>query len=41
MGKYTYKKQWGIIVECSSEEEQIELYELLKKQGLKLKVVVV
>lgn len=41
MGKYTYKPQWGIVVECKSEEEQIKLYEKLKKMGLKLKVVVV
>lgn len=41
MGKYTYKKQFGIVVICQSEDEQKKLFDELKKQGLTLKVVVV
>lgn len=41
MGKYTYKKQFGIVVVCESEEEQQRIYERLRKLGLKLKVVVI
>jgi hypothetical protein len=36
-----YKSQYGVIAICKSENEQIELYEKLKKQGLNLKVVTV
>jgi hypothetical protein len=36
-----YKSQFGVIAICESEKEQIKLYEKLKKQGLKLKVVTV
>ncbi len=36
-----YKSQYGVIAICESEKEQIQLYEKLKKQGLKLKVVTV
>lgn len=38
---YTYKPQFGLVVMCSDEGEQIKLFERLKKQGLTLKVVVV
>jgi len=41
MSKYTYKKQFGIVVICSDEQEQKKLYERLQKQGLTLKVVCV
>jgi len=41
MSKYTYKKQYGIVVICSDELEQKKLYEKLQKQGLTLKVVCV
>lgn len=36
-----YKSQYGVIAICDSEKHQIQLYEKLKKQGLKLKVVTV
>ncbi|MFZ4708024.1 MAG: hypothetical protein ACOYMF_18625 [Bacteroidales bacterium] len=38
---YAYKPQYGIVVICPDEQEQIKLFEKLQKQGLKLKVVVV
>lgn len=38
---YAYKPQYGIVVMCENEPEQIRLFERLQKQGLKLKVVVV
>jgi len=38
---YAYKPQYGIVVVCQSEAEQIQLFEKLKAQGLKLKVVCV
>ena len=41
MTKFTYKQQYGVIVICKDEAEQIRLYEELKKQGLTLKVVTV
>ena len=39
--KFNYKQQYGIVVICSDEQEQKEVYEKLEKMGLKLKVVVV
>jgi len=39
--KFNYKQQYGIVVICSDEQEQKEIYEKLEKLGLKLKVVVV
>ncbi|WP_308777551.1 hypothetical protein [uncultured Bacteroides sp.] len=39
MSKYTYKPQYGVIVICANEKEQIEVFERLKKEGLTLKVV--
>lgn len=39
--KFNYKQQYGIVVICSNEQEQKEIYEKLEKLGLKLKVVVV
>lgn len=38
---YVYKPQFGIVVMCADEPEQIRLFEMLQKKGLKLKVVVV
>ena len=38
---YAYRPQYGIVVICSDEQEQIKLFEMLQKKGLKLKVVVV
>lgn len=37
----TYKEQFGVIVMCENEGHQQEIYEHLKKEGLKLKVVTV
>jgi len=36
-----YKEQYGVIVMCVDESHQREVYETLKKKGLKLKVVTV
>lgn len=41
MKNFTYKSQYGIVVICSNEEEQAEIYKMLESLGLKLKVVVV
>lgn len=38
---YTYKPQYGLVVICPDEAEQIKLFKKLQKQGLQLKVVVV
>ena len=37
--QFNYKPQYGVIVICESEEEQIKVFEELKTQGKKLKVV--
>jgi hypothetical protein len=39
--EYTYKQQYGVIVICKDEKEQQEIYEMLQKSGLTLKVVTV
>lgn len=37
---FNYKEQHAVIVKCSSEKEQQEVYEKLKKEGYKdLKIV--
>ena len=36
---YTYKPQWGVIVICDTEKQQKKVFEKLKKEGLKLKIV--
>ena len=36
---FNYKQQYGVIVICETEEEQIKMFEELKAKGLKLKVV--
>jgi hypothetical protein len=41
MANFTYKQKYGVIVMCKDEAEQIRIYEVLKKQGLTLKVVTV
>jgi len=41
MSEFKYKSQYGIVVQCQDESEQIKLYERLKSMGLILKVVVV
>lgn len=38
---YAYKPQFGLVIICESEQEQIRLFEKLKSQNLKLKVVTV
>lgn len=37
--QFKYKQQYGVIVICETEEEQIKMFEELKAKGLKLKVV--
>ena len=39
--KFNYQQQYGVIVICKDEAEQVRIYEELKKQGLTLKVVTV
>ena len=41
MSNFSYKQQYGVIVICADEAEQIRIYDELKKQGLTLKVVTV
>ena len=36
---FKYKPQYGVIVICESEEDQIKMFEELKAKGLKLKIV--
>ena len=37
--QFNYKQQYGVIVICETEEEQIKIFDELKAKGLKLKVV--
>ena len=39
--KFNYKQQYGVIVIVENEKEQIKLFNKLKKEGLKLKIVTV
>lgn len=41
IGKLKNTDQFGVIVICRDEKEQQEVYERLREQGLKLKVVCV
>jgi len=41
MGNFSYRQQYGVIVICKDEKEQQEIYEMLLKLGLTLKVVTV
>jgi len=41
MANFSYKQQYGVIVICKDEKEQQEIYEMLLKLGLTLKVVTV
>ena len=41
MANFKYKAQYGVIVLCADEKRQKEIYEMLFKMGLKLKVVCV
>jgi hypothetical protein len=38
---FNYKEQFGVIVICETEKEQIEMFNELSKKKLKLKVVTV
>jgi hypothetical protein len=39
MSNFSYRQQYGVIVICKDEKEQQEVYEMLQKLGLTLKVV--
>jgi hypothetical protein len=39
--KFNYKEQFGVIVICETELQQIEVFNDLSKKGFKLKVVTV
>lgn len=41
MSEFKYKEQYGVIVVCSDEKEQKQIYEKLHEMGLTLKVVCV
>jgi len=36
---FNYKPQYGVIIICESEEEQIKIFEELKEKGYKLRIV--
>lgn len=38
---YAYKPQFGLVIICADEAEQIKLFNQLKSQNLKLKVVTI
>lgn len=38
---FTYKEQYAVIVICKDEEDQKYIYNRLKEEGYKLKVVAV
>ena len=38
---FTYKEQYAVVVICKDEKEQESVYERLKSEGFKLKVVAV
>ncbi len=41
MAGFTYKQQYAVIVICKDEKEQENIYNRLKDEGFKLKVVAV
>lgn len=41
MAGFTYKQQYAVIVMCKDEKEQENIYNRLKEEGYKLKVVAV
>jgi hypothetical protein len=41
MSNFSYRQQYGVIVICKDEKEQQEVYEMLQKSGLTVKVVTV
>ena len=38
---FTYKEQYAVVVICKNEEEQKAIYDRLKEEGFKLKMVAV
>lgn len=38
---FNYKSQYGVVVVCENEKEQMKIFERLQKESLKLKVVCV
>lgn len=38
---FSYKEQYAVVVMCQDEKEQEEIYNRLKAEGYKLKVVAV
>lgn len=41
MGKFTYRPQFGVIIICKDESDQVSVYNWLLKNGLTVKVVTV
>lgn len=41
MSGFTYKQQYAVVVMCKDEKEQESVYNRLKEEGYKLKVVAV
>lgn len=41
MSSFKYKQQYAVIVICQDEKEQAKIYDRLKGEGYKLKVVAV
>jgi hypothetical protein len=41
MGKFSYRPQFGVIVICKDEADQVSVYDWLIKNGLTVKVVAV
>ncbi len=41
MTEFKYRQQYAVIVLCADEREQEEIYERLRAEGYKLKVVAV
>ena len=41
MGSFQYKEQYAVVVICRDENEQENIYNRLKEEGFKLKVVAV
>ena len=41
VGGFTYKQQYAVVVMCKDEKEQESIYNRLKEEGFKLKVVAV
>lgn len=41
MAGFTYKEQYAVVIMCDNEAEQEKIYNRLKAEGYKLKVVAV